>query len=53
MSKTEELQAEFEKVMGELMDKRQKEDPNNFYRAINEFYQEDGEGHESPTKRLI
>jgi hypothetical protein len=39
--------------MGELMVNRTVQDPGNFYRAITEFYNEDGDGHESPTKRLI
>lgn len=50
--KTEELQAEFEKVMGELINQRNVKETEHFYQAINEFYNEE-EGHESPTKRLI
>ena len=52
--KTNKMQEEFDQLMNELNKKRQDREGEAFYKAINEYYYEEGtEAHQSPTKRLI
>lgn len=51
--KTEELQEEFEKILGELNNRRATQDREVFYTALNEYYKEGAETHSSPVRRLI
>ena len=52
--KTQLIEEEFEQILSELQERRKnKEASDGFYYALREYYQEGGETHASPTRRLI